>query len=138
MVWAAVSSKEVVLLLLICCLVCFSLFVGVLCLSSFCCVLLCVLSRFAIILKRKRGLVALLLLSYRCLVAVSVLWLSLVVPWVGWRCDCCISWSYSLTFLSPVPVYPLFEFTLCQNLPNVCLLTAVKINLVSELTPCSN
>ena len=35
--------------------------------------LLCVLSGFAIILKRKRELVALLLLSYGCLVTVSVL-----------------------------------------------------------------
>ena len=36
---------------------------GVLCLSLFCCALLCVLSSFAIILERKRELVALLLLS---------------------------------------------------------------------------
>ena len=36
---------------------------GVLCLSLFCFVLLCVLSSFAIILKRKRELVVLLLLS---------------------------------------------------------------------------
>ena len=48
------------LLFLICCLVCFPLIVGVLCLSLFCCELLCVLSIFAIILKRKRELVALL------------------------------------------------------------------------------
>ena len=33
----------------------------------------CVLSSFAIILKRKRGLVALLLLSYYCPVTVNVL-----------------------------------------------------------------
>ena len=41
----------------------FPLFVGVLCLSLFCYALLCVHSSFAIILKRKRKLVALLLLS---------------------------------------------------------------------------
>ena len=41
-----------------------------LCLSLFCYALLCVLSSFAIILKRKRELVDLLLLSYGCLVTV--------------------------------------------------------------------
>ena len=45
---------------------------GVLCLSLFCCALFCVLSSFAINLKRKRELVILLLLSYRCLVTVNV------------------------------------------------------------------
>ena len=39
-------------------------FVGVLCLSLFCYVLHCVHSSFAIILKRKRKLVALIVLSY--------------------------------------------------------------------------
>ena len=68
MAWAAVPSKAVVLLLLICYLVCFQLVVGVLCLSLFCCALLCVLSSFATILKRKGELFALLLLCYICLV----------------------------------------------------------------------
>ena len=63
---AAVCSKAVVLLLLIYCLMYFPLFVGILCLSLFCYALLCFHSSFAIILKRKRKLVALLLLSYRC------------------------------------------------------------------------
>ena len=45
---------------------------GVLCLSLFRCVLLCVLSSLATILKRKRELVALPLLSYGCLVTVNV------------------------------------------------------------------
>ena len=58
----------------------------VLCLSLFCCALLCALSIFAIILKRKRELVALHLLSYGCLVTVNVLWLFLTVPWVGLQC----------------------------------------------------
>ena len=40
-------------------------------------------SSSAIILKRKRKLVALLLLSYRCIVTLNVLWLFLTVPWVG-------------------------------------------------------
>ena len=49
---------------------------GVLCLYLFCYALLCVHTSFAIILKRKRKLVALLLLSYRCI----------GVPWVGLHC----------------------------------------------------
>ena len=44
----------------------FPLFVRVLCLSLFCYALLCVYFSFAIILKRKGKLVALLILSYRC------------------------------------------------------------------------
>ena len=48
-----------------------------------CYALLCVHSSFAIILKRKRKLAALLLLSYRCIVTINVLWLFLTVPWVG-------------------------------------------------------
>ena len=31
-------------------------------------------------------MVAVLLLSYRCLVTVNVLWLFLMVPWVGLQC----------------------------------------------------
>ena len=49
----------------------FSLFVEGLCLSLFSYALLCVLSRFTIILKRKIELVALLLLSYGFLVTVK-------------------------------------------------------------------
>ena len=64
----------------------FPLFVGVLCLYLFCYALLCVHSSFAIILKRKRKLVALLLLSYRCIVTINVLWLFLKVLWVGLQC----------------------------------------------------
>ena len=61
----------------------FPLFVGVLCLSLFCYALLFIHSSFAIILKRNRKLVALLLLSYNCIVAINVLWLFLTVSWVG-------------------------------------------------------
>ena len=64
----------------------FPLFVGVLSLSLFCHALLCVNSSFAIILKRKRELVALLLLSYRYIVTINVLWLFLTVPWLGLQC----------------------------------------------------
>ena len=38
---------------------------------------------FAIILKRNRKLVALLLLTYRCIVTINFLWLFLTVPLVG-------------------------------------------------------
>ena len=51
--------------------------------SLFCYALLCVHFSFAIILKKKRKLVALLLLSYRCFVTINALWLFLMVPWVG-------------------------------------------------------
>ena len=60
-----------------------TLFVGVLCLSLVWYALLSVLSSFAIILKRKRELVALLLLSFGCLVTVNVTRLFFAVPWVG-------------------------------------------------------
>ena len=56
---------------------------GVLRLSLFCFALLCVHFSFATILKRKKKLMALLLLSYRCIVNINVLWLFLMVPWVG-------------------------------------------------------
>ena len=82
----AVRSKVVVLLLLIYCSMYLTLFVGVLCCSLFWYTVLCVLSSFAIILTRKRELVALLLLSFRCIVTVNIVWLYLTVPWVGLQC----------------------------------------------------
>ena len=51
-----------------------------------CYALLCGHSSFAIILKRKRKLVVVLLLSYRCIVTVNVLWLFLTMPWIGLQC----------------------------------------------------
>ena len=59
---------------------------GVWCWSLFWYALLCVFSSFAIILTRKRELVALLLLSLGCLVTVYVLRLFRSVPWVGLQC----------------------------------------------------
>ena len=70
---SAVRSKAMVLVLLIYCLMYFPLFVGVLCLSLFCYELLCVHSSFAIILKRKKKLAALILLSYRCIFTINVM-----------------------------------------------------------------
>ena len=59
---------------------------GILCLSLVCYALLCVHSSFAIIVQRERKLVALQLLSYRCIATKNVLWLLLTVPWVGLIC----------------------------------------------------
>ena len=56
----------------------FPLFVGVLYLSLF-----YVHSSVAIILKRKKKLVVLLLFSYRCIFTITVLWLFFMVPWIG-------------------------------------------------------
>ena len=52
----------------------FPLFVGVLCLYLLCYELVSVHSSFAFILKRKRKLVALLLLYNRCIVTLDVIW----------------------------------------------------------------
>ena len=52
----------------------------------FCYALLCVHFIFAFILKRTRKLAVLLLLSYRCIVTINVLWLFLMVSWVGLQC----------------------------------------------------
>ena len=78
------GSKAVVLLLLIYCLRCFPLFVEV-CVCM-CSVLHYFVSSFSIILKRKRKLVALLLLSYRCIVTINILRLFLTVRCVGLQC----------------------------------------------------
>ena len=56
---------------------------GVLSLSLFWYALFCALPSFAIILKRKRELVALLSLAYGYLVTVKVQWLFLIMQWVG-------------------------------------------------------
>ena len=73
----------------------FSLFVGVL--SLLCYTLLCAHSTFAIILKRKRKLVALLLfvLQMYCYSKYSVVLPHGAVSWSA-VCDCGISLQYSL------------------------------------------
>ena len=48
--------------------------------------ILCVISSFAIILRGKRELVALLLFAFLCLVTVNVRRLFLTAPWVGLQC----------------------------------------------------
>ena len=67
----------------LCTLTYFYIVCGVLCWSLFWYALLHVISSVAIILTRKRELVALLFLSFRCIVTVNVLQLFLTVPWVG-------------------------------------------------------
>ena len=64
----------------------------------FCCMLLYVHFSFAIILMGKRELVALLGLSFWCLVIVYVA-LPLGAMCLSAVLDCGISWSYSLTIL---------------------------------------
>ena len=51
----------------------------------FLCIILCH-SNFAIILKRKRRLAALLVFSYRGIVTINVMWLFLPVPWIDLQC----------------------------------------------------
>ena len=77
--------NAVVLLLLICCLVCFPLVAEVLCLSLFCCALPCVLSSFAIILKRKERAV-----WFAFTTGVLLLQFSVILPHdaVGWSAVC--------------------------------------------------
>ena len=67
--------------------------------SLFCYALFCVHSSFAIILKRKRKLVALLLLSYRCIATVNNMWLFLKVPWVGLQCVIVVFTDHTHFFL---------------------------------------
>ena len=85
-------TQTVAMLLLVYCLMCFPLFVGVLCLYLFCYALLCVHSSFAINLEEeeKAGCFAIIVLQmycyYKCYVA-------LPHGTVGWSavCDCDIS-----------------------------------------------
>ena len=62
-------------------------------------------------MKRKRKLVTLLLLSFRCIITINVLWLFLTVPWVGLQC-------VSVVF----PTVPCFSIKrLSANLTNEAL-----------------
>ena len=91
MAQAAVRSKAVVMLLLIYCLMYFTLVVEVLYLSLFCNALLCVLSSFAVILKRKRvGCFASIVLRMCCYCKCCVALPHGAVSWSA-VCDCDIS-----------------------------------------------
>ena len=78
------------------------MFVEDVCLSLFWYALFFVFSSFAIILKRKRELAALFLLSYGCLVIVCVLWLFLAVLRVGLRCVVVVFPDHAHMFLAIV------------------------------------
>ena len=93
----------------------FPFIVGVLCLFLFCYVLLCVHSSFAIILKRKRKLVALLLLSYRCVVYVNVLWLFLTVLWVGMQCVIVVFSDFTHLPLCGISQYIHYKYFKCST-----------------------
>ena len=67
---AAVCPGAVVVLLLIYCLICFALFVRVICLSLYSCAMLCVHSSFAVILKGCFAVVVLrMCYCFKCSVA---------------------------------------------------------------------
>ena len=86
------------------------LFVGALCLHLFCYALLCVHSSFAIILKRKRKLVALVVLSNRRIDTINVMWLFLTVS-LGWSavCECSISLTFFYSDTNVLGSYLLSE-----------------------------
>ena len=89
------SNAMILLLLLIHCLLLLPLFVGTLCLSLFCYVVLRDIPIFAIILLKKIELIDLFKLSFWCLMTISVLWLSVMVPRAGLQCVIAFfSWSY--------------------------------------------
>ena len=96
------------------------MFVGVLCLSLFCYALLCVHSSFAIILKRRRKLVALLLLSYRYIVTFNVLWLFLTVPWAGLQYVIVVFPDHTHLLLMPTVCYGCFQNTIAVDKINFC------------------
>ena len=76
----------------------------------FCYALRCGHSSFAIILKRKRNLDVLLLLSYICLVTVNVLCHFLTFPWVGLQCVVVVFPDHTHLLFYKVFVYRYFDF----------------------------
>ena len=115
----AVRSKAVALLFLI-----FFNVLPIVCVSFvFVFALLCIILRpfiFTNILKMKRKLVALLLLSYRCIVTINVLWLFLTVPWIGLQCAIVVFPDHTHLLLN-------IEFE-CNCIPMLCIIS-IYINL---------
>ena len=68
-------------------------------------------SSFAIIWKRKRTLAALLLLPYRCIVTILVLWLFLIVHWVGLQCVIVVFPDHTHLVFSVILVVSHFGFS---------------------------
>ena len=100
--------------MLIYCLMYFPLFMGVPCFSFFCYALLCVHLSFAMILKRKRKLVALLLLSYICIFTINDMWLFLTVPWVRLQCVIVVFADHTHLFFY-TDITPAHNLGLTQN-----------------------
>ena len=119
--------SKVILLVLIYCLMYFLMFVGVLCLSLFCYALLCVHSSCNIILKRKRKLVALLLMSYRCIVTINVLWLFSMVSWVGLQCVIVVFPDHTHLLFCGIVVMNNF---LCKFGVHLAGMTIIKVNFI--------
>ena len=73
-----------------------------------------------IILKRKRKLVALLLLSYRCIVTISVLW-------VGLQCVIVVfpDQTHLLFYLHAQSVHTNIEALLCSTQNGICRLAKI-------------
>ena len=62
--------------------------------------------------KKRKLKVALLLLSYRCIVTINVLWLFLTVPWVGLYCVIVVFPDHThLLFI----LYNLYKSLLAEN-----------------------
>ena len=91
-----------------------------LCLSLIRYALPCFHSSFAIIMKRMRKLVALQLLSYRCIVIINVLLLFLTVPRVGLQ--------YMIVVFPDHTHFLFYKLHLCDSVINV----TSKENVVME------
>ena len=89
------------------------------CLSLFCYALLRVHSSFEIILKRKRKLVAMLLLSYRCIVTINIMWLLLTVPWVGLQ---------FVIVVFPDPTHLVYITVYCNSILYYCFFLCICMN----------
>ena len=95
--------------------------------SMFCCTLLCVRSGFAIILMGKRELVALLGLSFWCLVV--AVWLFLAVPWVCQQFVIVVFSDHTHYFRVTVPTRPTFFQFHRTNNQKVCNTEIVFLGL---------
>ena len=115
----AVRSNAVVLLLVICCLVCFPLVMGVLCLSLFCCASLYVISSFAISSWRRRES---RLLCFYCLTDVLLLQMF---------CDsssgfCGLVCGVWLWYFLIILIFSFISVISFRNCLNAILLTCIK------------
>ena len=50
-----------------------------------------------------------LLLSYRCIVTINVLWLFLTVPWVGLQCVIVVFPGHTVLLFGSAPIPPFFQ-----------------------------